>query len=164
MEAANRKAAIEKYGYDPVPYPSPSEQTYQNPSGQGLIRSLENIFGDKETASRALAGIMNGRIAGDIPSSVLRAEEATAGKSDAIHGIPGIKYLDQGSRGAGEGSRNYVVFDDKLVSILKKYGIPAAVMPKVMEELMSEQDRNSGGRIKLPTALNTAYSIRRAMQ
>lgn len=38
-------------------------------------------------------------------------------------GIPGIKYLDQGSRFAGNGTRNYVVFDDKLVSIMKKYGI-----------------------------------------
>ena len=43
-------------------------------------------------------------------------------------GIPGIKYLDQGSRVAGEGSRNYVVFDDRIVEILKKYGLlPAAV-------------------------------------
>lgn len=38
-------------------------------------------------------------------------------------GIPGIKYLDQGSRAAGEGSRNYVVFDDKTIEILKKYGL-----------------------------------------
>jgi hypothetical protein len=38
-------------------------------------------------------------------------------------GIPGIKYLDQGSRVAGEGSRNYVVFDDALVEILRKYGL-----------------------------------------
>ena len=38
-------------------------------------------------------------------------------------GIPGIKYLDQGSRSAGEGSRNYVVFDDKLIDILRKYGL-----------------------------------------
>ena len=36
-------------------------------------------------------------------------------------GIPGIKYLDQGSRGAGEGSRNYVVFDDRMVEIVRKY-------------------------------------------
>jgi hypothetical protein len=41
-------------------------------------------------------------------------------------GIPGIKYLDQGSRRAGEGSSNYVVFDDKLVDILRKYGIMGA--------------------------------------
>jgi len=38
-------------------------------------------------------------------------------------GIPGIKYLDQGSRAAGDGSSNYVVFDDKIIDILKKYGI-----------------------------------------
>jgi uncharacterized membrane protein YfhO len=38
-------------------------------------------------------------------------------------GIPGIRYLDQGSRTAGDGSRNYVVFDENLISILKKYGI-----------------------------------------
>lgn len=36
-------------------------------------------------------------------------------------GVPGIRYLDQGSRGAGEGSRNYVVFDDALVQIVRKY-------------------------------------------
>lgn len=36
-------------------------------------------------------------------------------------GIKGIKYLDAGSRGAGEGSRNYVVFDDKLVNVKRKY-------------------------------------------
>jgi hypothetical protein len=43
-------------------------------------------------------------------------------------GIPGIKYLDQGSRAAGEGSRNFVVFDAKTVDILKKYGLlPPAV-------------------------------------
>lgn len=44
-------------------------------------------------------------------------------------GIPGIKYLDQGSRNAGEGSRNYVVFDDKLVDILRKYGITGTAGP-----------------------------------
>ena len=38
-------------------------------------------------------------------------------------GIPGIKYLDQGSRAAGDGSRNHVVFDDNLIEILRKYGL-----------------------------------------
>ena len=38
-------------------------------------------------------------------------------------GIPGIRYLDGNSRGVGEGSSNYVVFDDNLIEILKKYGI-----------------------------------------
>jgi hypothetical protein len=42
-------------------------------------------------------------------------------------GIPGIKYLDQGSRGAGGGSRNYVVFSPEMISILRKYGLLGAV-------------------------------------
>lgn len=35
-------------------------------------------------------------------------------------GIPGIRFLDQGSRGAGQGTSNYVIFDDSLVKILGK--------------------------------------------
>jgi hypothetical protein len=42
-------------------------------------------------------------------------------------GIPGIRYLDQGSRGAGEGTHNYVVFDDKLIDIIKKYGLAGLI-------------------------------------
>lgn len=38
-------------------------------------------------------------------------------------GLPGIRYLDEVSRGKGEGSHNYVVFDDSLIEILKKYGL-----------------------------------------
>ena len=36
-------------------------------------------------------------------------------------GIPGVKYLDGMSRQAGEGSRNYVVTDDAIIDILRKY-------------------------------------------
>ena len=91
----------------------------------------------------------------------LQSPETSAALKDA--GIPGIKYLDQGSRGTKywvarhpQGgtveypeealarqfvarnpeykleepnlSRNYVVFDDKLIDILKKYGL-AGVSP-----------------------------------
>ena len=43
-------------------------------------------------------------------------------------GIKGIKYKDGFSRGADGGSSNYVVFDENLITISKKYGIaiPAA--------------------------------------
>jgi hypothetical protein len=39
-------------------------------------------------------------------------------------GIPGITYLDAGSRAAGTGTRNYVTFDDELVELLKRNGLP----------------------------------------
>lgn len=44
-------------------------------------------------------------------SEILRAE-----------GIPGIKYFDGNSRAAGEGTRNFVLFDDDLVTILERNG------------------------------------------
>jgi hypothetical protein len=59
-------------------------------------------------------------------------------------GIPGIKYLDAGSRGAGDGSRNYVVFDDKLISIVKKYGVAALVSAGVLSQAQGEEMKAQG--------------------
>jgi hypothetical protein len=44
------------------------------------------------------------------------------GASKALYkaGIPGIRYLDGGSRGAGEGTRNFVIFDGDTAKILKR--------------------------------------------
>jgi hypothetical protein len=39
-------------------------------------------------------------------------------------GVPGVKYLDQGSRGVGEGSHNFVVFDPSKVKILEENSKP----------------------------------------
>lgn len=54
----------------------------------------------------------------DLPNMPARQARATEALKEA--GIPGIRYLDQGSRSAGEGTHNYVVFDDKLIGGLKK--------------------------------------------
>lgn len=52
-------------------------------------------------------------------------DKASPEFSKAYHaaGIKGVKYLDQGSRWGGkkDPTRNYVVFDDKLVNIKRKY-------------------------------------------
>ena len=41
-------------------------------------------------------------------------------------GIPGIRYLDQGSRGTGQGTSNFVVFpgEEDLLRILERNGVP----------------------------------------
>ncbi len=62
------------------------------------------------------------RYAGESPlpgddASVTDPSEA-ASKWLSRGGVSGIKYLDSSSRGAGSGTSNYVVFDDKLVKIL----------------------------------------------
>lgn len=38
-------------------------------------------------------------------------------------GIPGIRYLDQASRGQGDGTRNYVIFDDRFPNIVTRNGV-----------------------------------------
>jgi len=50
-------------------------------------------------------------------------------------GIPGIRYLDQGSRNAGEGSRNYVLFRDDIIDVVKKYGIAFAASMYGMDQV-----------------------------
>lgn len=108
-----------------------------------------------------------------------RRADAGAGASTILReaGIPGIKYFDAGSRDAGEGTRNYVVFNDKLIDIMKKYGLPmmtagagAASMadqPGAAMEAGAEEPREGfqkGGRLisealdlirKLPPAENS---------
>lgn len=59
--------------------------------GRALYRDLEDALGGKEAASKYLHNL----------------------------GINGIKYLDGVSRDAGDGSYNYVVFDDAAASVVK---------------------------------------------
>jgi hypothetical protein len=52
----------------------------------------------------------------------LNDEPNRASKALRDAGIPGLRYLDEGSRAGGEGTRNIVIFDDSLIKITKKNG------------------------------------------
>lgn len=55
-------------------------------------------------------------------------------------GIPGIRYLDQGSRGGGgPGTSNYVVFDPSIIEIIRKYGIAAPVATAATGGLLGDE-------------------------
>ncbi len=57
-------------------------------------------------------------------------EPGTSAAADAMHraGIPGIRYLDQGSRSAtGKPTHNFVMFDPSLIEIARKYGVPGLI-------------------------------------
>ena len=60
----------------------------------------------------------------DIASQIESQKDASAMTSEALRqaGVPGIRYLDQGSRGAGEGTSNFVVFpgNEGLLTIQKR--------------------------------------------
>ena len=82
---------------------------YLNLTGNELLRLLE----DSKAVSK------------DISDQVVAEQLSEAG-------IPGIKYRAAGSRGAGTADeaaeRNYVIFDDRAVKILEKYGIVGPVL------------------------------------
>jgi hypothetical protein len=92
------------------------------------------------------------RLAPDVPldarqlaAHTIYAPEFRNALTDA--GIPGIRYLDAMSRDGGAGTSNYVVFDDQLIDILRKYANAptGAALPVGMEagdnQLTTEQIR-----------------------
>jgi hypothetical protein len=99
------------------------------------VRAHELFVGDK-------AKLDNDRR----PPSLQHAPGAWAKEGTRIlrdKGIPGIKYLDGNSRSVGEGSRsNYVVFDENLISIVKKYGIAGAVVAGLLTNEQAQAFQN----------------------
>ena len=65
-----------------------------------------------------------------------RTQGGSAALAEA--GIPGIRYLDQGSRSSGEGTRNYVMFPgtEDRIRILRQYGL----LPPLVGAVMMEED------------------------
>jgi hypothetical protein len=65
----------------------------------------------------------------------------TAANSEVLReaGIPGLKYLDQWSRGAGSGTSNYVVWSPELIEILRKYAAPPAIAAPALASILQDQ-------------------------
>ena len=100
--------------------PEFTEFILSKPQGVGgyIYKALVSQYGDQYAGMKAVSAML------------------------AEAGIPGIKYLDAGSRSAGEGSRNYVIFDDKLVKIIEENGKPVGepTSTKRFQPVSPEQD------------------------
>ena len=66
----------------------------------------------------------------------------------AERGIPGIKYLDQGSRKSGDGTYNYVIFDERLVNIEAKLQRPPVKPMSKAEQAQLDAMRSRIGQPK----------------
>lgn len=86
-----------------------------------------------ESIHAAIATTYGGR--GDNATAQKAAAEALASQ-----GVKGIRYLDQGSRAVGDGSHNYVIWDDSVIDVLKKLGVAVPVI----EALRREAQANNG--------------------
>jgi hypothetical protein len=87
-------------------------------------------------------------------------EDEAASKILKDAGVPGIKYLDQGSRDKGGGTSNLVVFDDKLVDITHKNGEPVTgpERAQAMDILNERQPSSAGASAVAPPAYSDAQS------
>ena len=96
-------------------------------------QALVNIANSEEEGSKMLKLMQNGNPSGkDIFHSLLTEPQLIDSPNGWIsvdnkkeiskllqnEGIPGIRYLDQGSRAAGEGTSNFVVFDPAHMNII----------------------------------------------
>jgi hypothetical protein len=108
----------------------------ENLTGEGAYHQLSKLFQTSEHPWEKF---------NLSPENTYNIKEA-ASKSLLEQGIPGIKYLDAGSRSAGEGSRNYVIFDPSIIEILRRYASGGQVSDDINDALRVARHRlQSGG-------------------
>ena len=116
-------------------------RNFNDPRGQVLADEYDALLVERE----------------NLPTMTMSEARKLASQELAKAGIPGIKYRAAGSRGAATADeaaeRNYVIFDDKAVKILEKYGIagPVLVTGAVVGASKAGNDNENGGSI-LPDA------------
>jgi hypothetical protein len=87
----------------------------------GIDRTTANYIVNNKTGRDLHSTLARGEYRPDLMAPEAGAPGAALALKEA--GIPGIKYLDQGSRSAGEGSHNIVVFDPKNLEVIRRYGL-----------------------------------------
>jgi len=131
--AAEKRAAYAEFS-------APTGDTFEdlfaplNPAEQAAAERLSNMpasWGNMtgKDAYYALQsqGFREGAVGANLPQpNPMKKADKWASEWLKERGIPGIKYFDAMSRNAGEGSRNFVVFDENLINIVRKYGIAGA--------------------------------------
>jgi hypothetical protein len=80
-----------------IEYYPPSQQAFGDATGGEILESLRRTTGEDSFISSAMNNA----------------------------GIPGLKYFDGSSRSAGEGTRNFVLFDPSIASIIGRNGLLA---------------------------------------
>jgi len=90
---------------------------------RGITKSVADYIVANKSGNEALATLSRGAYDArlNVPDGAMAAD---ASRRLQQAGIPGIRYLDGGSRGAGTGTSNYVVFpgNENLLRILERNG------------------------------------------
>lgn len=120
--AMTRRAWVDQFGWQIVEQDggffsviSPSSKAA---GGRNITdkRKLPDAMKTAEAARKHYAADLTGRDAYNM-LSVQRGGDRAASEALRAAGIPGHRYLDGSSRSAGEGSHNYVIYDDSRIEI-----------------------------------------------
>jgi len=157
-ELGSKKGKMYKVGLAPKPDEllDYDKSLRQQPQFLEALKPLYDEFGVAETSDVGtfFEVVKNTKRTDNLPSGI-----TPQGLSErlAAAGIPGIKYRAAGSRATSTADeaveRNYVIFDDKAVNILEKYGIagPVLVTGAVVGASKAGNDNEDSGSI-LPDA------------
>lgn len=134
-ELGSKRGKIYKVGLSPKPDEllDYDKSLRQQPKFADALKPIYEEYGVAETADigTLFETIKNRRGMGKDPVAMTVHSAQSLSERLSAAGIPGIKYRAAGSRGAGvtdeAAERNYVIFDDKAVKILEKYGIAGPV-------------------------------------
>ena len=123
--AMTRRAWVDQFGWQIVEQDggffsviSPSSKAA---GGRNIAdkRKLPDAMKTAEAARKHYATDLTGRDAYNM-LSVQQGGDRAASEALRAAGIPGHRYLDGGSRADGDGSRNYVIYDDARVEIIDR--------------------------------------------
>ena len=95
-----------------LPDPKLRNRIFGGTNVPGVELKGSEIYGE-------ISDYMAGGRSTDMYAPAGRGQQAASEELNFL-GIPGIKYFDGSSRAAGEGTRNYVVFDENVMNILKR--------------------------------------------
>jgi hypothetical protein len=98
----------------------------QHESVRNAISTL--IKPEQHELGSSIYGRLAEKFTGD-DFGMMRQGQQAASKALQDAGIPGIKYLDANSRTAGEGTLNFVPFNENLIRILERNSIPTGAQP-----------------------------------
>lgn len=164
--ASSQEGKMYKVGLEPKPedmldYQLPIAE--QNPK---FLKAFKEVYHDRIKSDPQLSklyptpdsltmkdmGLFDKSIVGQayntFAKELFNGDEAALTQALLEKGVSGIKYRDAGSRGGAkslkDASFNYVIFDDKMIKILEKYGIVGPVA--ITGVAASQQEGESDGR------------------
>jgi len=120
----------------------------------------KNLIGQKNSKSQIdlamrrpmpmVLDSLKGKIIGDVREGVQAPDRPDKILSELLleQGVPGIKYRAAGSRAANidaaDAEMNYVIFDDKAIKILEKYGIVGPVAVTAIAGAQQQEGDDNG--------------------